>query len=254
MALRSSVRLLSHQQRSLLFRHAPALRANSVIVESSRAASSSTHLPVNVGVMFVPQQEAWVVERMGKYHTILEPGLNFLIPIIDKIKYVQSLKEIAIDIPQQSAITKDNVAINIDGVLYLRIMEPYKASYGMETVTQDWQKAMEHTSIDHEKLFWRLKHDKRNDYRNVVKKLFPEKYKKYSDLDFKKTSHKDQKEKVIAKIHEHLFSSSHPRALALVMTFTVLREWKCHFNGLDNAVTNRKQAKQIDQVYADAAF
>ena len=127
MALRSSVRLLSHQQR--LFRQAPALRANSLIVDSVRAASSSSsHLPVNVGVMFVPQQEAWVVERMGKYHTILEPGLNFLIPVIDRIKYVQSLKEIAIDIPQQSAITKDNVAINIDGVLYLRIMDPYKVS------------------------------------------------------------------------------------------------------------------------------
>merc|ERR1719237_1634903 len=69
---------------------------------------------------------------MGKYHTILEPGLNFLIPVLDRVKYVQSLKEIAIDIPQQSAITKDNVAINIDGVLYLKIMDPYKASYGVE--------------------------------------------------------------------------------------------------------------------------
>jgi len=88
--------------------------------------------PVNVGVMFVPQQEAWVVERMGKYHTILEPGLNFLIPLLDKVKYVQSLKEIAIDIPQQSAISMDNVAINIDGVLYLRIMDPFKSSYGIE--------------------------------------------------------------------------------------------------------------------------
>ena len=57
---------------------------------------------------------------MGRFHTILDPGLNFLIPLIDKVKYVQSLKEIAIDIPQQSAITKDNVAINIDGVLYLK--------------------------------------------------------------------------------------------------------------------------------------
>ena len=63
---------------------------------------------------------------MGRYHTILEPGLNFLIPILDRIKYVQSLKEIAIDIPQQSAISKDNVVINIDGVLYLRIIDPYK--------------------------------------------------------------------------------------------------------------------------------
>jgi len=87
---------------------------------------------VNMGVMFVPQQEAWLVERMGKFNTILEPGLNFLIPVLDKVKYVQSLKEIAIDIPGQQAISMDNVAINIDGVLYLRVMDPYKASYGIE--------------------------------------------------------------------------------------------------------------------------
>ncbi len=61
--------------------------------------------PMNTVLMFVPQQEAWVVERMGKYHRILEPGLNVLVPLLDKVKYVQSLKEIAIDIPQQAAIT-----------------------------------------------------------------------------------------------------------------------------------------------------
>ena len=60
---------------------------------------------MNTAILFVPQQEAWVVERMGKFHQILEPGFNFLIPVIDKISYVQSLKEIAIDVPQQSAIT-----------------------------------------------------------------------------------------------------------------------------------------------------
>ncbi|CAL8121964.1 unnamed protein product [Orchesella dallaii] len=87
---------------------------------------------MNTVVLFVPQQEAWVVERMGRFHRILEPGLNFLIPIVDRIKYVNSLKEIAIDIPKQSAITKDNVALTIDGVLYLRIKDPYKASYGVE--------------------------------------------------------------------------------------------------------------------------
>ncbi|CAG9795771.1 unnamed protein product [Diatraea saccharalis] len=88
--------------------------------------------PLNTIVMFVPQQEAWVVERMGKFHRILEPGLNLLWPIVDKIKYVQSLKEIAIDVPKQSAITSDNVTLSIDGVLYLRIIDPYLASYGVE--------------------------------------------------------------------------------------------------------------------------
>ncbi|XP_063385760.1 stomatin-like protein 2, mitochondrial [Cydia fagiglandana] len=88
--------------------------------------------PLNTIVMFVPQQEAWIVERMGKFHRILEPGLNLLWPIVDKIKYVQSLKEIAIDVPKQSAITSDNVTLSIDGVLYLRIIDPYLASYGVE--------------------------------------------------------------------------------------------------------------------------
>lgn len=82
--------------------------------------------------MFVPQQEAWIVERMGKFHRLLEPGLNILIPFLDRVKYVQSLKEIAIDVPKQSAITADNVNLSIDGVLYLRINDPYLASYGVE--------------------------------------------------------------------------------------------------------------------------
>lgn len=69
--------------------------------------------------------QAWVVERMGKFHRILEPGLNILLPIVDRVKYVQSLKEIAIDVPKQSAITLDNVTLGIDGVLYLRILDPY---------------------------------------------------------------------------------------------------------------------------------
>lgn len=83
-------------------------------------------------LLFVPQQEAWVVERMGKFSRILDPGLNLLLPIVDRVKYVQSLKEIAIDVPKQSAITSDNVTLSIDGVLYLRIIDPYLASYGVE--------------------------------------------------------------------------------------------------------------------------
>lgn len=69
---------------------------------------------------------------MGKFHRKLEPGLNILLPVVDRVKYVQSLKEIAIDVPKQSAITSDNVTLSIDGVLYLRILDPYLASYGVE--------------------------------------------------------------------------------------------------------------------------
>lgn len=105
------------------------LQLNSTCKEFTRHTQST---PINTIIMFVPQQEAWVVERMGKFNKILQPGLNILIPIVDKVKYVQSLKELAIDIPQQSAITLDNVTLNIDGVLYLKVMDPYKASYGVE--------------------------------------------------------------------------------------------------------------------------
>ncbi|KAF3907543.1 Flotillin-1 [Arthrobotrys entomopaga] len=89
-------------------------------------------LPANTIIRFVPQQTAWVVERMGKFHRILEPGLAILIPIIDKIRYVKTLKEVAIGIPSQSAITADNVTLELDGVLYIRIFDAYKASYGVE--------------------------------------------------------------------------------------------------------------------------
>ncbi|XP_023133542.1 stomatin-like protein 2, mitochondrial isoform X2 [Amphiprion ocellaris] len=92
----------------------------------------ASSLPMNTVVLFVPQQEAWIVERMGRFHRILEPGLNFLIPLLDRVRYVQSLKEIVIDVPEQSAVSLDNVTLQIDGVLYLRILDPFKASYGVE--------------------------------------------------------------------------------------------------------------------------
>ena len=74
--------------------------------------------PLNTVVMFVPQQEAWVVERMGKFHRVLEPGVNVLVPVLDRVKYVQSLKEIAIDIPQQSAITIGESISHLCHVVY----------------------------------------------------------------------------------------------------------------------------------------
>nr|XP_036865800.1 stomatin-like protein 2, mitochondrial [Manis javanica] len=110
-----------------------ALLLRGFVQASGRAPRrASSGLPRNTVVLFVPQQEAWVVERMGRFHRILEPGLNILIPVLDRIRYVQSLKEIVINVPEQSAVTLDNVTLQIDGVLYLRIMDPYKASYGVE--------------------------------------------------------------------------------------------------------------------------
>jgi regulator of protease activity HflC (stomatin/prohibitin superfamily) len=83
-------------------------------------------------IRIVPQNQAYIVERLGKYITTLEAGLHILIPFIDRVTYRHSLKELAFDVPAQQAITKDNVSLGIDGVLYLRIMDPKAASYGVE--------------------------------------------------------------------------------------------------------------------------
>ena len=88
-------------------------------------------LAVVKGVKFVPQQQVWIVERMGRYRASMQAGLNFLIPFIDNITYRHSLKEEAVDIPSQTAITKDNVTLIIDGILYLKITDPKQASYGV---------------------------------------------------------------------------------------------------------------------------
>ncbi len=85
-------------------------------------------------VRIVPQNSALIVERLGKYHATLEAGFHMLVPFIDKVSYRHSLKEFAIDVPSQQAITRDNVALGIDGVLYLRIMDPKGASYGVENL------------------------------------------------------------------------------------------------------------------------
>lgn len=85
-------------------------------------------------VRIVPQNSAFVIERLGKYASTLEAGFHLLVPFLDRVAYKHSLKEFAIDVPEQQAITKDNVPLGIDGVLYLRIMDPKSASYGVENL------------------------------------------------------------------------------------------------------------------------
>ena len=79
----------------------------------------------------VPQKSAFIVERLGKYAATLEAGFHILIPFIDKVSYKHSLKEEAVDVPAQTCITKDNIAVEVDGVLYLQVMDAKKASYGI---------------------------------------------------------------------------------------------------------------------------
>src|SRR5438270_13993579 len=79
----------------------------------------------------VPQQQAWVVERLGKFAETLQAGFHILIPFLDTVRYKHSLKEIAVDVPEQICITKDNVQVAVDGVLYIKILNPERASYGI---------------------------------------------------------------------------------------------------------------------------
>lgn len=81
-------------------------------------------------IMVVPQQTAWVVERLGKFSCVLSPGLNFIVPFIDRIAYKHSLKEVPFDTPSQVCITKDNTQLSVDGVLFFQVTDPKRASYG----------------------------------------------------------------------------------------------------------------------------
>ncbi|MDI1490796.1 MAG: Synaptotagmin-like protein 2 [Ramalina farinacea] len=125
------------------FTNQSLLSATSSLLSPSASSSSQSpnppatyfprpSLPANTIIRFVPQQTAWIVERMGKFSRILPPGIAILLPFLDRIAYVKSLKEAAIEIPSQSAITADNVTLELDGVLYTRVFDAYKASYGVE--------------------------------------------------------------------------------------------------------------------------
>ncbi len=82
--------------------------------------------------VIVPQRSAYIVERLGKYHTTLEAGFHILFPFLDRVAYRRTLKETPVDVPPQQCITKDNITLEVDGILYLQVMDPVKASYGID--------------------------------------------------------------------------------------------------------------------------
>ncbi|MGE0754909.1 MAG: SPFH domain-containing protein [Alphaproteobacteria bacterium] len=100
-------------------------------MESLLALAAIIIIAVIMGVKAVPQQQAWIVETLGKFDRKLEPGLNFLIPFYQRVAYKHSLKEMAVDVAEQAGITSDNVTLNLDGVLYVRVIDPIAASYGV---------------------------------------------------------------------------------------------------------------------------
>lgn len=85
---------------------------------------------VSKSIHVVPQQHAWVKERLGKYAGTLTPGLNIIVPFIEKVAYKHSLKEIPLDVPEQICITKDNTQLKVDGIIYFQVTDPMRASYG----------------------------------------------------------------------------------------------------------------------------
>ena len=85
---------------------------------------------ITQSIKVVPQQHAWVVERLGKYNGTLMPGLNFLVPFVDKVAYKHLLKEVPLDIPSQVCITRDNTQLQVDGILYFQVTDAMRASYG----------------------------------------------------------------------------------------------------------------------------
>lgn len=139
-----SVPVLRAQQQRRQLHVTPRAAANNSLlgIGGSGANVPQTYfqrpsLPANTIIRFVPQQTAWIVERMGRFNRILEPGLAILVPFLDRIAYVKSLKENAIEIPSQSAITADNVTLELDGVLYTRVFDAYKARYANSTSFKD---------------------------------------------------------------------------------------------------------------------
>src|SRR5437764_13141578 len=81
-------------------------------------------------IRVVPQQHAVVIERLGRFHAVLEPGLNFVVPLVDRVAYRHDLREVPLEVPPQVCITKDNTQLQVDGILYFQVTDPKLASYG----------------------------------------------------------------------------------------------------------------------------
>lgn len=88
------------------------------------------------GVKTVPQGEVWTVERFGAFTRLLQPGLNLIIPFVDRVGRVLNVQEVVLDIPEQSVITRDNASVAVDGIVYYRVMEPAKAAYAVQSLQQ----------------------------------------------------------------------------------------------------------------------
>ncbi len=84
----------------------------------------------------MPQQNAWVIERLGKFFRVLEPGLNLIVPFLDRVAYKHSLKEFPLDVAEQVCITRDNTQLAVDGIIYFQVVDPRLASYGSSNYVQ----------------------------------------------------------------------------------------------------------------------
>ena len=125
---------------------AAALISKSVSVTIAVFVLAMLVVIVAEGVRIVPQQNAWVVERLGKFSRILEPGFNVIVPFVDRVAYRHSLKEVPLDVPEQVCITRDNTQLAVDGIIYFQVVDPRLASYGssdyIQAITQLAQTAL----------------------------------------------------------------------------------------------------------------
>src|SRR5215204_2566570 len=128
------------------------LAIGAALLTHSATATIATFLVAMVivivieGVRIVPQQNAWVVERLGKFDRVLPPGFNVIVPFVERIAYRHSLKEVPLDVPEQVCITKDNTQLAVDGIIYFQVVDPKLASYGssdyIQAITQLAQTAL----------------------------------------------------------------------------------------------------------------